>query len=688
MKITKEVRNRLKGTFLANKPGDEIIRKIKEDSRWNILANDDTLFNPLFNLPDEGMENFPKYVSYLMSHPDYFYLMIRLLFAMDTYPMQCLLLREMFNHRFPLLIGSRGMAKTSTLALYTIIRMITIPGTKGVITGAGFRQAKLVFDYIETIWNNSPALRSVYKGGKNGPIHGADAWSFRLGRSVVYALPIGHDGSKIRGFRANFLISDEFASVNKTVFEEVISPFLSVSSDVIGQMEHESSLSTFESLGIETTEEDRQSDIIQNQLILSGTAYYKFNHFYEYFQKWHNVLMTAGDQQKLQDIFGEDGKTSTASWKDYSIIRIPVELVPAGFLDKSQIDRIRTHTSKDVYLREYGACFVDDSDGFYKQSLIQNCTVSNEKKIIIDEKEVKFPPMLYGDATKKYVFGVDPAYEGDNFAIVVLEVEPHYRKVVHVWTTQSNDHKQRLKDGIITEVNYFYYCARKIRDLMKRFPCSFIAMDTFGGGKAVMEALRDPTRLNEGERPILPVKDLDNKPVESDFIAGDHILHIITPTTEWNETAYHDLKKDMEAQTILFPFHDNLTAGIAEYYDESLGESKTLYDTLGDCVYEIEELKKELTTIMIVETPGGRTKFVVAGDQLTTGRKKGDMKKDRVSALIMANYIARNFSATSARPINPDVGTLHGFVNKTERGVMYYGRPEIAEKLSNLYRNV
>jgi len=687
MRITKDVKSKLKGTFLYNKTSNEIIEKIKGDARWNILADDDSLYNPLFNLPDEGMEDFARYVSYLMSHPDYFYLMIRLLFNMDSYPFQCMIIREMYNHRFPMLIGSRGMAKTSTLALYTIIRMITIPGTKGVVTGAGFRQAKLVFEYIENVWNRSAALRSIYKGGKNGPVHGADAWSFRLGESIVWALPVGHDGSKIRGYRANFLISDEFASMNKTVFEEVISPFLSVSSDPIGQMDHEKSLKVFKHLGADISEKDLVNDILQNQLILSGTAYYKFNHFYEYFAKWHRILMTGGDPEKLEEIFGDDASASH-NWKDYSLLRIPVGLVPEGFLDKSQIQRIRTHTAKDVFLREYGACFVDDSDGFYRQSLIQNCTVTPDKQIEIDGAEVKFSPMLYGDPQKRYVFGIDPAYEGDNFAIVVLEVEEHYRKIVHVWTTQSKDHRQRLKDDVITEVDYFYYCVRKIRDLMSRFPCAYIAMDTFGGGKAIMEAFRDTSRAKEGERAILPVKDLDNKPVETDFIVGDHILHMITPTSEWNETAYHDLKKDMEARTILFPYDDNLNAGLAEYYDESLGEAKTLYDTLGDCVYEIEELKKELTTIMIVETPAGRTKFVIAGDQLTTGTKKTDLHKDRVSALIMANYVARNFSSSSARPINPDVGTMHGFLQRPDKGTMYYGRPEIAEKLSNLYRNV
>ena len=35
------------------------------------------------------------------------------------------------------------------------------PNTKIVIVGAGFRQAKVVFEYMETIWRNAPILRDL-----------------------------------------------------------------------------------------------------------------------------------------------------------------------------------------------------------------------------------------------------------------------------------------------------------------------------------------------------------------------------------------------------------------------------------------------------------------------------------------------------------------------------------------------
>ena len=62
-----------------------------------------------------------------------------------------------------------------------MIRMITTPGVKCVITGAGFRQAKLVFEVMENIWEKAPMLRACFKGGKNGWHHNNDAWHFRHG---------------------------------------------------------------------------------------------------------------------------------------------------------------------------------------------------------------------------------------------------------------------------------------------------------------------------------------------------------------------------------------------------------------------------------------------------------------------------------------------------------------------------
>lgn len=675
-------------SFLRDLSEEELEKKIREQAYLGILTRDETLFNPLLDIPMCAHNNFDEYLVYLMSQPDYFYFIIKVLFGMDTFPMQIMMLKEMYTHRFPIIIASRGASKTFTLGLYVLIRMITTPGIKCVITGAGFRQAKLVFDVMENIWNRAPMFRNCFKGSRNGPFHGTDAWTFRLGESICYALPVGHDGSKVRGFRAHLLLNDEFGTMPRTIFEEVMSGFLSVSADSIGQIKQNAHIKTKKAMGLKLYSTDTDNGIVQNQLILSGTAYYKHNHFYEYFLKWKSIIQSKGNLDLIKEYFKDEDDLSFFNWKDYSIFRVPVELIQAGHMDMAQISRIKTSVNKDVFLREYASCFSDDSDGFYKRSLINHCTISKDNIITKDGEAIKFSPSIFGRKSKKHVYGVDPAYQGDNFAIVILEINDTHRRVVHCWTTQASDHKQRLKDGIITENNYYQYCVRKIRDLMTRFPCAYIALDKGGGGTAILESFADASILRPGEVLILPVIDPTEKPQDTDFMEGDHILHVIKPTSEWNTEANHSLKRDMETRDIIFPFHDEISYVEAEFYDPifvpTLGESSVLYDTLEDCMSEIEELKNELSTITISETTTGKEHFDTP-EKKTAGMKKGRLKKDRYSALLMANMIARNAENLIVRPLNTMENAMEAYFGQQKNGKLFLGNGPIAEKLNALY---
>jgi len=803
-----------------------------------------------------------------------------------------------------------------SLAVYMLIKMILNPGVGCIITSAGFRQSKVVFEYMERIWKKSLILQNCFKGGKNGPTHGTDVWTFRLGDSVTYALPVGPDGSKVRGYRANCvhkntliqtdrglikikdfqnkactevinmngalevpkshysteltdvyelttengysikyskvhqlhtsdgwkvgtdfqigdeiyldnndffpneyakhnglkldeselfysgiinlstfelpeipwyilqsprnivtkflnmifgqywlgkktssehkekiqqlqilllkfdfiskitedngiytlevtkqhlakgkpadkvisikkldeqdnlydfvlpetnsfcgggfinhncLISEEFASMNRQIFEEVMSGFLSVASSPVEQIKLNARHQTMKKYKIPIPKSDGNKDFMQNQLILCGTAHYKINHFYHYFTKWHSIIESKKNPKILEGMFDDPNDAKNINPDDYCITRVPIELVTGGYMDMDQVNRIKVSTTKDVYLREYSAVFSNDSDGFFKNSLIESCTVT-------EDDPQRFSPALYGDISKKYVYGVDPAYQGDNFAIVILEINDDHRRIVHVWTTQSSDHKQRLKAGLIAEHDYYHFCMRKIRDLMKRFPCEYIAIDSQGGGKAVMEALTDITKIRPGEHVILPTIEPGEKGKETDHMPGLHILKIINPNNAWNAEANFLLKKDMEDKTIRFPISDAISYALAEYYDESIGEGKELYDTLDDCVYEIDELKKELTSIVVTETAGSKEKFDTPSIKAGIN-KKGKLKKDRYSALLMANYVARNILPAEKRLDNPDLINLFGFTPAQKSTQLFRGNSKVADQLNKLFES-
>ena len=198
-------------------------------------------------------------------------------------------------------------------------------------------------------------------------------------------------------------------------------------------------------------------------------------------------------------------------------------------------------------------------------------------------------------------------------------------------------HIKLVQEKLVKENDYFGYCARKIRTLLDRFPSEAIGIDSQGGGIALMEALHDLDKLIDGEQPICPIIDPD-KPRASDGEKGLHIIHPISfSSADWVSKANTGLRKDLEDKVCLFPKFDAALLAVTTFEDQ---QTKLVFDTLEDCVMDIEELKDELSTIVMTVTAAGRERWDTP-DKLTEG-KKGNMRKDRYSALLIANAIARD----------------------------------------------
>ena len=355
-------------------------------------------------------------------------------------------------------------------------------------------------------------------------------------------------------------------------------------------------------------------------------------------KKWKGIIKSGGDLNKLREIFNGDDPPEDFDWTQYSVIRMPYELLPKGFMDADQVARSKATVHTGIYQMEYGACFTRDSQGFFKRSLVESCVVSDENSILDKSgNPIKFEAVLMGKKDRQYVFGVDPASEVDNFSIVILELHPDHRRIVHCWTTTRSDHKEKVKRGLSSETDFYAYCARKIRDLMKLFPCVHIAMDAQGGGVAVMESLHDKDKIKEGEVAIWPVID-DNKAKDTDGERGLHILEMCQfAKYEWLSQSNHGMRKDFEDKVLLFPFFDTISLSISEHQDNIKGRS---FDTLEECVLDIEELKDELSMIQMTQTSNGRDRWDTPEVVVGTG-KKTKMRKDRYSSLLMANMAAR-----------------------------------------------
>ncbi len=483
--------------------------------------------------------------------------------------------------------------------------------------------------------------------------------------------------------------SRQHNSIPLEIFEVVIKGFAAVSSGPQERAKSVARIEILKSLGMYAEADD--VDIgFGNQTVISGTAYYSFNHFYDYWLRYKQIIESKGEKRKLEEIF-EGEVPSSFNWKDFSIFRIPWKKIPSGFMDESQISQAQATVHKALFDMEYNAEFARDSDGFFKRSLIETCVC--KEPINVPSGPVHFSAMLRGSPNCTYVYGIDPASEHDNFSIVVLEVHPDHRRIVYSWSITRQSLRERIsKGGKTTQKSFYTYCARKIRDLMKIFPTEHIAIDSQGGGIAIMEALHDPDEYDasKGERPLWPWIRRGSNDVfwweaadkPSDIEPGLHILHMVNfANADFTRDANHFMRKDFESKVTLFPYFDPVTISEAISLDKV---HQRTYDTLEDCVMEIEELKDELATIQHTQTPAGRDKWDTPEIKMP-GNKKGRMRKDRYSALVIANMIAHVMDHELPGPVQHEfVGGYAGQHRgpRASSGKLYVGPDHVVSKMN------
>ena len=485
--------------------------------------------------------------------------------------------------------------------------------------------------------------------------------------------------------KTNSFIGNGFVqhnSIPRDIFENVVAGFAAVSASPIDKVKHKARIKKAKELGISLKDDTDEPMEKSNQIILSGTAYYYFNHFADYWKRYKSIINSKGNINALKEIFGEE-PSPEFDWREYSVIRMPVDKLPEGFMDEGQIARAKATIHSGIYNMEYSACFTTDSQGFFKRSLLEACTASMDNSIILPSGEVHFGAMLKGDPKKKYIFGVDPASEVDNFSIVIIELNEDHRRIVYSWTTTRQQHKAKLKSRLVDEDDFYAYCSKKIRSLMRVFPCIEIALDTQGGGIAIIEALQDKDKMQSDEVAIWPTVD-ENKEKDTDDNPGLHILKLCQfAKADWLAEANHGLRKDFEDKVLLFPFFDSASIGVSIEEDKA---ANRVYDTLEDCVMEIEELKDELSMIVMTQTSNGRERWDTPEIKVAAGRKSR-LRKDRYSSLLMANMSAR---VLAVEKHSIEYGTIGGFAEtsskaKFDNSKLYNGPNWFTDKIQNVY---
>lgn len=482
-------------------------------------------------------------------------------------------------------------------------------------------------------------------------------------------VPDGHEycangffshNTKIRGFRANVVIADEFASIPEDVFDVVVRGFAATAKTPV---EEANKIAFDKRLAAMDLPKDIKAKLVTddgkmhgNQIVYSGTAYYAFNHFAKKYQMWQDIIQSKGDADLVAQIFGGENLVPDGfDYKDYAVIRIPHTHLPDGLLDKRQLAHAKAMLPRNLYLMEYGAVFVKDSDGFYPRSLIEGCSVGPNKPIETPDGAVIFTPLMRKQPKRKYVMGIDPAAERDNLAIVILEVWANHYRVIYCWSVNKKEFIKRKKNGLITDDDYYAYCCSKIRGIVRVFDPIQIEMDSQGGGYAIAEMLRNKKLLDmdNGDFPIYETIDFDEPKSTDSETDGRQILHLVQQSNEFNQQANIALHKSLETRTLLFPAFDSVKMYSAIEAEKAAG---ILFDTYEDAVFNIEELKNELCTIHMSETATGKERFdtpqVVQPGAVEGRARKGRLKKDRYTALLLSHKFIYDTAITPSDDID------------------------------------
>lgn len=599
---------------------------------------------------------------------------------LELLPFQSALLWMLWTHKYPLVLASRGAGKTFIFALYALLRAIMVPGSQICIVGAGFRQAKLVFNYIVRFYQSSPLIQEALQHD-GGPKYAVDQCSIKVGSSNIFAIPLG-DGERIRGLRANVILCDEFASIPEEIYEIVIQPFAAVHSDPARHVKMTRTLNILKKHNAPTEIINLVKEALGfgNQICISGTANYEFNHFYRKYEMFRKLIFSGGNEKIVASAFAEGNKylvqgkvdpelLKAFNYKDYAIFQLPWHGIPEGFMDAGIIANARLTYDNIAFNMEYLCKFAKDSNGFYKRSLIDAATPKENENLVYLE--------LFGEAGAQYVMGVDPARYNDNLAISILKLTSRGYELVYCWTLRGKA---------------FDIAARKIRELLERFNIIQIAMDRGGGGNAIAEFLYNPKFLEKGEQPIWDVNDDSYK-----NLPGLHILDMFQWSNEWIREANYAMKAEIRNKTLLFPTKPDEEIARNQYckylkksttkYNESDKEYvfSELYGAINDDgekiaegLYDnVQETVNEMCAIVVKVTEGGTETFILPS--LSVQQKNQSLtdarRRDRYSALLLAAYAARKMRGTGYKRSDLPGGTDKYFraQNKSRQGVRRNG---------------
>jgi len=483
----------------------------------------------------------------------------------DLAPIQRVVFEDMWFKNYIIGVMGRGCGKTYLQGLLAVLHCLLYPGYRVGLIAPTFRQSKMMFSEVEKLYSKSDIVRQACE---KRPTRGTDTCFLRFkaiggsSGSYIEALPLGADGAKIRGSRFYLICIDELAQVPDKVIDLVIRPFASVSLEPMEKVRRLEQQQKLIDAGLAT--EDDFEDETLNKMVMTSSGFFKFNHM------WRRMK----DHWEMMDKYGEDSV--------HAVYQVPYWFMPPGFLEVDSIEEAKRTMSSFEFKMEYEAAMISDSEGFFKASLLGECSIDSGFNI-----------ELRGTPASKYVVGVDPNQGGSASCGALIIKIGAINKIVNVLELKSKTTQQLTKS---------------IQQICKTYNVIRIFMDQGGGGKAIMDLLDDGY---DGYEPIIDRTDKDKVHRQ-----GDHILEMINFSPSWISDANFATLSLLEDKRLRFP-EPPISAS-----DDRYGASYDVFNVL----------KSQMLSIIVTQTSSGLLHF---------DTPKKSQNKDLYSALILAAYGVR-----------------------------------------------
>ena len=550
-----------------------------------------------------------------------------LLTGVRLFPFQHMAIKSMMLTDYFLGIWSRGQSKSFTTGLFAALDATLNQGVHIGIISKSFRQSRMIFNKIEDTMKTPKAAmfsEAVTRISKSN-----DQWVMEIGRSKITALPLG-DGEKLRGFRFQRMIIDEFLLMPERIYNEVIVPFLSVTENPIERQE----MYNLESRLIESgkmKEEDR-TQWVNNKIIGLSSASYKFEYLYKMYQQYENLILNPEKNDVAHRV----------------IMHLSYDCAPTQLYDQSLIQQAKSTMSQSQFDREFGSMFTDDSSGYFKVSKMAACTIEDGRGQCVE---------VAGDPQAEYILSFDPSWSesesSDDFAMQVFKLNKETKQgtLVHSYAMSGTS----LKSHIF----YFLY-------LLQNFNIVSIVGD-YNGGVQFLNACNESEMFKEAGIKIECFDaDFDNpqeyqtalKEARNQYnIEAKRICLLRRPTSYWIRSANELLQSAFDHKRIWFAASaidddyqrqrsKNIPIDKIKFLrsadSEEKGDAAKMIDFIEHQKDMIDLTKAQCALIQITTTAQGTQSFDLPSNlRRQSGPDKA--RRDSYSALVLGNWMIQTY---------------------------------------------